>query len=514
MAIAWIKRYLFGTPLTGNVPRSIDQFMMKLHSYIVGSVPMLPESINSMKWGGFVKDIKGRDTTKYQFATSGQKMIYLWKLDAKSGTFEQEFINTGSTIRQYLCLSFSKNREDYLFAGTSSGDFCAFQIKNKLLSSITNVCALGITSILSVTPELLVVGGGDGTVAAFHVEGHIITPLAKVSLPGTVNAISCSPDGVQLLTATDRGFVHRLKSADLTTVLQCENHTDSVVFIAYPDGVSDKFASCSEDGTIRRWDVNDYIVEGRCIGNSAGSPLCLVYADEVMLSGWEDGKIRMFRNDKNTQVWQIDNAHKGGVPTIALASNMKFLCSGGAEGGVRVWEMRSREMVSHLKEHTNRVTKVKLFDDDMHLLSSSRDKALLCWDLRAEKRISAHIQRMGGINCFDIVPGKNIVLTTGQDRKITYWDLREANPAKSYDTNSNPKKGDECMGLAISHDGRYFATGGSEQIVRLWDLAAGKVLAEGTGHSGCINTVAFSADDKQIVSGGRDGSILVWNLYL
>lgn len=86
--------------------------------------------------------------------------------------------------------------------------------------------------------------------------------------------------------------------------------------------------------------------------------------------------------------------------------------------------MKSREMISHLKEHSNKVTKVQLIGDDLHLLSSSRDRALLCWDLQKEKRISAHYQRMGGINYFDIVPDKNLVLTTGQDRKITYWDLR------------------------------------------------------------------------------------------
>ncbi len=48
-------------------------------------------------------------------------------------------------------------------------------------------------------------------------------------------------------------------------------------------------------------------------------------------------------------------------------------------------------MVSHLKEHTSRVTKLYLFPNDLHLLSASRDKALLCWDLKSEKRVSAHI---------------------------------------------------------------------------------------------------------------------------
>jgi len=307
--------------------------------------------------------------------------------------------------------------------------------------------------------------------------------------------------------------VYRVNCADFQKGLQCENHTESVLYLAYPAKVSDKFGSCSEDGTIRLWDVSEYTVDCRCVSSGAGAPLGLIYSDEVVIGGWSDGKVRMYKIDNGNQLWQIDNAHKEGVTSLCLASNLKFVCSGGEQGEVRIWELRSREMVSHLKEHTHRVTKVQLLDD-LHLLSSSRDKALLCWDLKSEKRVSAHIQRMGGINCFDSVPNSSLVITTGQDRKITYWDLREANPVRSFDTNNNPKKGDECMGLAVAHDGKTFVTGGSEQIVRLWDLGTGKVLNEGLGHSGCINTVAYSADDKQVISGGRDGSIFLWNLYM
>lgn len=32
-------------------------------------------------------------------------------------------------IRDYICLEFSKNREDMLYAGTTSGDFCVFWVK-------------------------------------------------------------------------------------------------------------------------------------------------------------------------------------------------------------------------------------------------------------------------------------------------------------------------------------------------------------------------------------------------
>lgn len=51
----------------------------------------------------------------------------------------------------------------------------------------------------------------------------------------------------------------------MAKVLHCENHVDSVRFLVYPEGVSDKFASASEDGTIRLWDItSDYLVTTRC----------------------------------------------------------------------------------------------------------------------------------------------------------------------------------------------------------------------------------------------------------
>lgn len=67
----------------------------------------------------------------------------------------------------------------------------------------------------------------------------------------------------------------------------------------------------------------------------------------------------MFSSENGELIWQLDNAHKGGVHCICLSKNLKVFCTGGFEGEVRVWEMRSREMISHLKEHTSKVTKVK-----------------------------------------------------------------------------------------------------------------------------------------------------------
>ncbi len=272
-------------------------------------------------------------------------------------------------------------------------------------------------------------GGGDGQVVLFHVDVNFCQPLLKCQLYGAIHGLNSSADGIQLLAATAMGFIYRVRVSDFSKMLLCENHTEAVLDSYFMAGISDKFSTCSEDGTIRLWDGNDYNVVARCTagGTSQAYPLCSVFTDEVLISGWSDGKIRAFRVDNSSPLWTIDNAHQNGVTAICLAFNMKFVASGGANGECRVWEIRSRELASHLKEHTSRVTKVQIFPDDIHMLTSARDRSILCWDLKNEKRVANHTQRMGGINSFSVVAtDNNKFLSVGQERKITYWDLRKS----------------------------------------------------------------------------------------
>ena len=89
-------------------------------------------------------------------------------------------------------------------------------------------------------------------------------------------------------------------------MLLCENHTEAVLDVTYMHGVSDKFSTCAEDGSIRLWDANDYSVIARCTVPSPSNavyPNCSVFTDEVIVSGWSDGKIRSFRIEGSSPLW-------------------------------------------------------------------------------------------------------------------------------------------------------------------------------------------------------------------
>ncbi|KAF1788334.1 G-protein beta WD-40 repeat [Phytophthora cactorum] len=267
--------------------------------------------------------------------------------------------------------------------------------------------------------------------------------------------------------------------------LLSENHSNAVVQIAYAPNVSDRFATVSRDCTLRIWDASDYTVATRCIVGDAGAPT------------------------SSTIRWtcSFQAGLTGAFDLIAVI--LRFIVSAGVGGEVRVWDIRKRDLVSHLKEHSMTVTSLALYRDDLHVISCSRDRSLLCWDLRNERRISSHIQRMGGINTVALSADQRLVLSAGQEKRISYWDLRIDTPVtviqKAHD--------EEATCIAVAHNLEIFATGGNDRLVKLWDFNTNQLIMDGVGHSGNVRGVAFSPDDRQLVSVGDDGCVFVWNLY-
>ena len=66
--------------------------------------------------------------------------------------------------------------------------------------------------------------------------------------------------------------------------------------------------------------------------------------------------------------------------------------------------------------------------------------------------------------------------------------------------------------VAVAADGTGAVSGGRDGTVRVWDLATGQQQAQLTGHHGPAMAVAVTADGTRAVSGGYDGTVRVWDL--
>jgi len=383
-------------------------------------------------------------------------------------------------------------------------------MKNSVVQTMVDVCAGGVHTIATLHEReaTLLAGGGDGTLSVLCAhDGRTFQIMQQVKLDGHITSLSPSMDGVEALCATATGSLFRARLSDLSFTVNSQLPTRPIHGLCFSHNVSDQFLSASGDGVVTVWDSNDYSARLRCWQRGCAPALCVAGTPDILVAGYQDGKVRSFDMFQGALLWDIENAHRGGTNCIQIAQNARFILTGGKEGDLRVWELRTREMVSHLKEHSAIINDLHLFDNDRYGISVSRDHQLFTWDLQAEKRLTTHREKHGGLNACCLLNDQTTVITAGQERKLTMWDLRTQDPVYHVQTEA------EVMSLAFDPNSNIIASGGTDKKVKLWDPRTLQCLQSEQGHSQAVDAVAFSPDGKQVVSGGYDHCVYIWNAF-
>ncbi len=99
-----------------------------------------------------------------------------------------------------------------------------------------------------------------------------------------------------------------------------------------------------------------------------------------------------------------------------------------------------------------------------------------------------------------------ITLAAERHKTAELWDTTTGKQVRSFLGHSR-----SVNSVAFSPDGQQVLTGSSDNTAILWSVSTGKALRVFKGHTDGLQTVAFSPDGRLVVTGGWDNLAILWN---
>ena len=187
-----------------------------------------------------------------------------------------------------------------------------------------------------------------------------------------------------------------------------------------------------------------------------------------------------------------------------------LICAGTGEGGVKVFDVNSKTQLRVLSGHSAAVQRCDFLagaggGPGMGVVSWSDDSSVKVWDLSTESctaTLQGHTDYVrAGCVCQE---QPDLLVSGGYDHAVKVWDRRE--------DGSNPSMALQHSGpveevLVLPGGGLLVAAGGAE--VRVWDLAASRLLATFSPHHKTVTCMVVAGSGRCLVTGGLDRQ-LAW----
>ncbi|KAJ5587331.1 uncharacterized protein N7459_003096 [Penicillium hispanicum] len=226
--------------------------------------------------------------------------------------------------------------------------------------------------------------------------------------------------------------------------------------------------------------------------------------------------------------------HRLGVNGLTVDPQNSILYSAGRDGVICSWDLDCSlnsppssnpfsntnripgptRFKTQVQAHSHWINDIVLTEDNSALVSASSDTTVRLWRPHSEstevpERIGKHADYVKALAS----PGgyASWVASGGLDHKLYLWDLNGGGEILNIDAcdDDTTEKGSIYALGAVSS---VLASGGPENVVRVWDPKSGKLVTKFVGHTDNVRDILINQSGDTIMTASSDQTIKIWSL--
>lgn len=227
--------------------------------------------------------------------------------------------------------------------------------------------------------------------------------------------------------------------------------------------------------------------------------------DGRVVSVGKDTTVRVWKDEKNIRTYDCHVDSVNDVD-VSVSDTTQLVATAGSDNKVCVIDINKTSMSprqSHT-EHTDAVKRVR-FTIDNHLVSVGLDGKAITWDLTRGCAVSRHSTDTGFFSV-GVSPSSSRTVLGCMKGSLYSIDTRESNGAcLKYQEHAHVGTVRDITFI----DDTVFATGGSDGVVRLWDLRNPRKSYKQHYHLHQEPVFSLATKDHYVLSASRDGQVLL-----
>ncbi|BBX72076.1 nSTAND1 domain-containing NTPase [Mycolicibacterium psychrotolerans] len=238
---------------------------------------------------------------------------------------------------------------------------------------------------------------------------------------------------------------------------------------------------------------------------------------ELIASGSNEKTLRMWDARTGAPLPPLNLAGPGQIGALAFDPSSRRIAAGGNDGSLQVLDVASGNRIGTLMQHPGSVSTVSFGHGGQWIATGDSQRTVRIWSVSTGRTIATVPGSDAGsapvAKSVSFSPTADVVaVANGYGVRLVAADSGQTLVAWGSNMGvDGERQGYPITSVAFDNSGERLVVGGYGGSIDLLDGHSLKPMATRRAHPAVVNSLAFSADNSRIVSGGDDSAVKVWD---